>query len=86
MSAPTIASVFDIDLPTSGFSLSEEEENHTSGKKNNYSEEDVKFISNYNIPIFNTESTYVNEFVVETVHSINDDLVIKIPSPPPESV
>lgn len=86
MSAPTISSVLDIDLPISGLTMSEEEESHSSNKKNNpiSEEEDLKYLSLYFTPFFNSESNYMNEFLMETIHSINDDLVLKIPSPPPE--
>lgn len=86
LSAPTVASVLDIDLPTSGFSMSEEEENHSQTKKNNpvTEEEELKYLSLYFTPFFNSDSKYTNEFHAETKHSINDDLVLKIPSPPPE--
>lgn len=88
LSAPTVTSVLDIDLPTAGFSMSEEEETHSSTKKNNpiSEEEELKYFSEYFTPFFNTETKYMNEFLMETIHSINDNLVLKIPSPPPELV
>ena len=86
MSAPTVSAVLDIDLPTAGLTMSEEEETHSSSKKNNpiSEEEDLKYLSLYFTPFFNTDSKYMNEFVMQTIHSINDDLVLKIPSPPPD--
>lgn len=86
MSAPTISSLLDIDLPMAGLTMSEEEETHSSKKKNNpiTEEEDLKYLSLYFTPFFKTKSNYMNEFLMETIHSINDDLVLKIPSPPPE--
>lgn len=88
MSAPTIAAVLGIDLPTFGFSLSEEEENHSSTKKNNpiSEEEDLKYISPLFTTFFNLETDYSNAFLIETIHSIKDDLVLKIPSPPPDFI
>ena len=85
MSAPTISAVLDMNLPVSGLSISEEEETHSSNKKNNpiSEEEELKYLSGFFTPFFNTESNYVNQFGIETIHSINDDLVLKIPSPPP---
>jgi len=88
LSAPTISAVFDLDLPTANLNFSEEEETHSSAKKNIplAEEEDLKFLSNFYLPFLIGELTYQNNFMMESIHSINDDLVLKIPSPPPESV
>lgn len=88
MSAPTVAAVLDIDLPTSSVSMSEEEETHKTNKKGNSfsEEEDSKYLSNFFTQFSDTESKHLNEFATVTIYSISDDLVLKIPSPPPELV
>nr|WP_297307605.1 hypothetical protein [uncultured Flavobacterium sp.] len=87
ISAPTLALVTDISLPTISFSTPEEETHSSNSNLNSFSEEeDLKFLSLFFTPFYNTDAVYKNEFLIETKLSINDDLVLKIPSPPPELI
>lgn len=86
LSATSICSFFDKDITFSNTKIAEEEENHSSSKKNNQpsEEEEYHYLSSFNFYHATNSHNSKNYFFIETNHSIKDDLVIKIPSPPPE--
>lgn len=86
--APTISFALNKDINTASLVLAEEEENHSKTKKNNnnLNEEEKEvhysFVNQFNNILLKNRSTGLKPAI--TNHSIKDDLVFKIPLPPPE--
>lgn len=88
--APTVTYAIDADVDTLSIIVNEEEENNSKTKtKNNNSvaEEEEKEVNYYTFEKFrylktNSFGYYFQRSV--TNHTLKDDLVFKIPSPPPE--
>ncbi|WLD23133.1 hypothetical protein NU10_10500 [Flavobacterium dauae] len=88
--APTITFALNKDINPSVFAINEEEETHSKTKKgnnNNINEEEEKevqyhFFHNYHKIVSNAVIAYLN--LNFSKHAIKDDLVFKIPLPPPE--
>lgn len=88
LSAPSISTLFDVDLPISNLNLAEEEENHSSSKKktNPPQEEETHYFLSFRTPSIFSENSRGNYFIIQSENTIKDDLVLKIPDPPPEFV
>jgi len=88
--APTITFAFNKSVNVSTIAINEEEETHSKTKKgnnNNINEEEEKevqyhFFHNYHKIASNAVIAYSN--LNFSKHTIKDDLVFKIPLPPPE--
>lgn len=90
--APTIAFALNKDVDTSTFVINEEEETHSKtktkkGNNNNLNEEEEQqvhyhFFNNNQNLIYNPGFSDLN--LISLIYTIKDDLVFKIPLPPPE--
>jgi hypothetical protein len=80
LSTPTIMALNDEELTTIIINEEEEHENHSSKVK--FNEEEIKAIHSPNFTFFLTDLQIFHNH--QTGKSLFDDLVIKIPSPPPE--
>lgn len=87
--APTLSFALNKDLNTAMIIVAEEEENHSKTKSpnNNLSEEEEKEVHyNFSNPfenILTKNGLWSNELICCN-HTIKDNLVFKIPLPPPE--
>lgn len=87
--APTVSFAFNKDIDTYSLILNEEEESHskTKSQNNNFSEEEEKEVQYHffhNLKYLSTKITQANKNLNSLKHTIKDDLVFKIPLPPPE--
>lgn len=88
--APTISYAIDKDLIKENIVLTEEEESHSKSKKgnNNLSEEEENEVHYSLLSQFRniiSKSGLNNFYLAMNDFSIEDDLVFKIPLPPPEN-
>jgi len=86
---PTITFAFNIDTEAHTLILNEEEETHskTKSSNNNLNEEEEKEVNYYFSQFFKistSKKNTTNKNLVNFKNTIKDDLVFKIPLPPPE--
>ncbi len=91
--APTITYALNKDVETHTLILNEEEETHTKTKSktnnNNINEEEENEVQNHfsnHLKYSSSKKNLANRNLNSLKHTIKDDLVFKIPLPPPEQL
>lgn len=91
--APTITFALNKDVKIYSLILNEEEETHSKTKSktsnNNINEEEEKEVQYHfsnNIKCLSSKKAFANKNLNSLKHTIKDDLVFKIPLPPPEQL
>lgn len=88
--APTITYALNKDVKTYSLIINEEEETHSKTKSksnNNINEEEEKEVQYHfflNLKYSSAKITLANKNLNSLKHTLKDDLVFKIPLPPPE--